>query len=110
MNVKKLRRGMLVKTDFSEKYFDAIFKIQHIEKDDDCHSGYGVHLVGVKCEHCNVVPWVSDWIDAGWVKEIVDVGIEPDFEAGFNILMEHWDDLPEDVKDEIDLRLEEHGL
>ena len=36
--------------------------------------------------------------------------IEPDYKAGYNILMDYWDSLPDEAKEYIDLRLKEVGL
>ena len=35
---------------------------------------------------------------------------EPDYKKGFNVLMQYWEDLPDDVKEEVDATLKELGL
>ena len=32
------------------------------------------------------------------------------FIAGFNVLMNYWDDFPEELREEIDIKLKEVGL
>jgi len=34
---------------------------------------------------------------------------KPDYRAGFNILMDYWDNIPEDERTEVDRRLKEVG-
>ena len=35
---------------------------------------------------------------------------DPDYKKGFNVLMQYWEDLPDDVKVEADATLKELGL
>ena len=35
---------------------------------------------------------------------------EPDYKKGFDVLMQHWEHLPDDVKEEVDATLKELGL
>jgi len=35
--------------------------------------------------------------------------MKPDFKAGYNILMEYWDSLPDEQKEDIDKRLKAVG-
>lgn len=35
---------------------------------------------------------------------------KPDFKAGYNILMDYWDYIPEDIRPEANERLKEVGL
>lgn len=71
VNVKKIKKGMEVKTNYQDNYSEATYEVEEIGKNEDCSSGYSVCLRGVKCNCCGVIPTYREGIDAGWITEIV---------------------------------------